>query len=475
MTSTSSCIKNLPNELLAKIFSTVENGCQDSRELPSPALLSSVCRHWRMLAQNTPELWVNIIVPLRKSPEDCIRWTADWIARSGVLLISVMIGNTTGNRTWIGVHFTNLMGLLSKHSERIRRLMICGISSALFEWAFSKLQSAPNLQQLTICSDNISSSGIQVVPSQRQYWLNFPKLTVLKVQGLIVPSISNLTSLTIRKLSGSYYGISQIFTTSPGLKHLTLPHLLPLAIPPQTTLIRADSLHSLAISLVHSHPPGQASYIFNYLAMPNIKYLELDGDAWRTSDLGQSLSSAHLDTLRISNRSENSLDIDTINFFRSFSTLRHLQLVHASTRGLLSKGAQRLVRKTSMNFRNLRPNDGRPYLYAIQPIQPVQPAPANVWPELRIITLDTLTAGDVVNLCDFLTCHKHVQVVELSTSARRHLSSSLRRNDDTVYQRPSLFKAAGSEEGLNDVEEWLGKMVDIRVLRSPSVGLLYAD
>jgi hypothetical protein len=243
---------------------------------------------------------------------------------------------------------------------------------------------------------------------------------------------------------------------------------LPMAIPPQTTLIRADSLHSLAISLLPSHLPGQASYSFNCLAMPNIKYLELDGDAWQTSVFGQSLSSAHLDTLRISNHCENSFDVDILNFFHSFSTLRHLQLVHASTRGLLSKGTQDLVRKTSMNFRDLRPN-GRPNL------QPSQPVPANVWPELRIITLDTLIASDVVNLCNFVACHKRVQVVELSTSARRHLSSSLRRNDDIVYQRPSLFEAAGSEEGLNDVKEWLGKMVEIRVLRSPSVGLLYAD
>jgi hypothetical protein len=153
MTSTS-CIKNLPNELLAKIFSAVENGCQDPGKLPSPVLLSSVCRHWQMLAQNTPELWVNIIVPLRKSPEDRIRWIADWIARSGVLLISVMVSNATENRTWLEVYLANLMGLLS---ERIRRLIIYGISLGSIEWAFSTLQSAPNLQQLTICSDNISS------------------------------------------------------------------------------------------------------------------------------------------------------------------------------------------------------------------------------------------------------------------------------------------------------------------------------
>ena len=459
MTS-NSCIKNLPDEVLAKIFSAVENAIW---ELPSPALLSSVCRHWQMLAQHTPELWVNIIVPLHKSPEDCKRWTADWIARSGVLLISVMISDTSVKTRMTPLLKTNIMDLLSQHSERICSLALYTVYSSSIESFFGELPSAPNLQQLTmIYSYNNSTSWIQV-GSQRQYSLDFPKLTVLKTQGLMVPSISNLTSLTIDKLFGSYYAISQIFTTSPGLKCLTLRHLLPLStVVSPSALIRVDSLHSLAVSLVHwSQPPGHRSpYILQCLVMSNVKYLELDGDAWKTSDFGQSLSSAQIDTLRISNRSEKSFDADTFNFLHSFTTVRHLQLVHASTQSLLSKRVHGLVRTTSINFRKLQPN---------------QPVSADVWSELRIITLDTLTAADVANLCNFIAFHKHVQVVELSRSAKRHLSSSLYRKDDTVYQRPSLFKAAGSEEGLNDVEEWLGKMVEIRVLRSPSVGLLDAD
>ncbi|KAF8806825.1 hypothetical protein BYT27DRAFT_6610319 [Phlegmacium glaucopus] len=278
------------------------------------------------------------------------------------------------------------------------------------------------------------------------------------------------------KLCGSGHAISQIFTASPGLKHLTLHQLMPLGeLLPHATSIRVDSLHSLAVSLRWGQLPGQEwTYIFKYLTMPNIEYLELDGDGWKNSDFGQSLSSAKIDTLRISNRPENSLQVDTINFLHSFSTIRHLQLVNTSTRGLLSKSARGLAHKTSLNFRNPSQTPIAPTnLDTLGAIQHKQSTCACVWPHLRIITLDslTLTAGDVFYLCNFVTSHKHVQVLELSKSVIHHLSSSLRRKDDSVFQCPWLFPA-GNEEGSNDVEEWLGKMADIRTLHSPSTGLL---
>ena len=465
----SSSIKNVPNEVLARIFTTVANSKHDvAWGLPSPVLLSSICRHWRLLAQNTPELWINIVVPMHKSLEDCTNWTAEWIARSGILLISVIVQVRVSR-----ADLTNIISLLSQHSERLRRLALhCNISLDssfridVLESVFSRLKSAPNLQELIFCSQTYSSWWINTANfSHRDYSLDFPRLTILKMEGPI-PPISNLTSLTIGKLITTYEVISHVFTTSPGLQHLALYDLFPLAnqLPQDTALIRADSLRSLAISIHQFRPPGE-NYIVNYLAMPNINYLELDGDKWSIADFGQSLFSARIDTLQISNCS--SFDADTIDFLHSLSTLRQLQLVHASTRSLLCKieSPRSLAHKTSINLHNssssnqpTTPTD----VDTIIAIQQKRSVSASVWPEIRTISLDTLIAADVLDLCNFVTCHKHVEVVELSTSARRHLSSSLHRKDDIVYERPSLFVAAGGEEGSNDVEEWLGKMVDIR-------------
>ena len=487
MTDTNlSYINSLPNEVLARIFSTLTNRRQRLRELPSPALLSSVCHHWRMLAQNTPELWVNIMVPFNKSPEDSRTWTAEWIARSGVLLISVTINSAMRNDldSLIMPYFTNTMDLLSQHSERLRRLALFTDHNIIIADAFAQLRSAPNLQHLTIWIDTASTSWMEPQDhTQRQYSVDFPRLAILKALGGVIPLVSSLTSLTIYYPPARYEFMSRIFTTSPCLKHLTL-HLIQMRVNPFVQpgpLIRADSLRSLALTVSSLHLPRLDGLpALKYLAMPNIKYLELDGEDWIISDFGQSLSSAQIDTLRISNRSEKSYDADVVNFFHSFSTIRHLQLIHASTR-LLSNNVPSLVRKNSIhiNFHNRSPS--RPpdmplaNMDIITTSQPKQSVPPNVWPKLRKISLDTLTAGDVLNLCDFVVSHKHVEVVELSKSARRHLSSSLRRKGDNIYQRPSLYKAAGGEEGLNDVEEWLSKMVEIRTFHAPSVGLLDAD
>ena len=80
--------------------------------------------------------------------------------------------------------------------------------------------------------------------SYREYSLDFPRLTMLKMEGPI-PLVLNLTSLTIDltlltigRTDATYEAISYILTTSPGLvQHLALYGLFPLAtMPPRCCL-----------------------------------------------------------------------------------------------------------------------------------------------------------------------------------------------------------------------------------------------
>ncbi|KAF9009825.1 hypothetical protein BDZ89DRAFT_923584, partial [Hymenopellis radicata] len=56
-------MRSIPNELLAKIFSHCIMKSYKSKDLDAldpraaPWLLSGVCRHWRNLAINLPQLW----------------------------------------------------------------------------------------------------------------------------------------------------------------------------------------------------------------------------------------------------------------------------------------------------------------------------------------------------------------------------------------------------------------------------------
>ena len=108
-----SCIMNLPNELVEIIFRIVADTWQD---LSAPVILSSVCRRWRILAQNIPDLWVNIIVPVHKSPEDCRRWVVEWIERTGDLPISFTINREDRPRHITVFHLDVIIDLLSQYS-----------------------------------------------------------------------------------------------------------------------------------------------------------------------------------------------------------------------------------------------------------------------------------------------------------------------------------------------------------------------
>src|SRR6266511_2191553 len=98
-------ITKMPNEIVARFFSAGTNFWREEvpSGLPFPILVCSVCHGWRVLAQNTPELWSFIIPPLHlfDRAEDGEHWTSQWIARSGVLPVSIIIDDrlrTKGNR-----------------------------------------------------------------------------------------------------------------------------------------------------------------------------------------------------------------------------------------------------------------------------------------------------------------------------------------------------------------------------------------
>ena len=75
---------------------------------------------------------------------------------------------------------------------------------------------------------------------------------------------------------------------SPALKTLILPALMPLQTwTPFPPMIQAPSLEAIAISL--SGPPAFTKnnvYLFSVLVMPNLKYLEVDGDVPISSTFG---------------------------------------------------------------------------------------------------------------------------------------------------------------------------------------------
>jgi len=192
--------------------------------------------------------------------------------------------------------------------------------------------------------------------------------------------------------------------------------------------------------------------------MPNLEYLEVDGDADMSTIFDGSLSFTKIQTLRLTNRPKIHRTDQTL--LRSLNDLRRLELKHIPAEGLLSDmtATPPVGRKRSISS-----------LFTLSLNSSSASSPGNIscWPLLAEITLDTISADDVMHLCRFANLNRRVKTVHLSRHAKRHLSGSLLRNNDIVYAKEARNgKRKGSpDSGINDVEDWLRKLVEVKVFK----------
>ncbi|KIM39584.1 hypothetical protein M413DRAFT_447062 [Hebeloma cylindrosporum] len=481
----------IPNEILAKIFTAGTDIWRDHHpyELPFPILVSGTTSHWRQLARNTPNLWAFIMVPMHKDPDFCLLWTSEWLSRSGALPISVILDHRIRSRlagriqeTSHGISQT-ILRIVKSSAQRLRRLDIF-ISSSEPQEILAALHEldAPHLQQVSLCNGDRFPSAFSGGETPWPWLVNLPKLTKLRLRSMLLPFVPHLTSLTAYSLRLTYEDVQAIFSASPDLAHLVLQNLIPIAgpVPLNRDLIQVDSLRSLAISM--SGLKNEV-YLFQLLTIPNLTYLEVDDNLQVFTVLGSSILSSKIETLRISGISTFSRqNIPDLKNYPPLASLQHLQLICAPTAALLlfrNEPEMGLSRRRSIGLRTMSPHNNNSIFSTTAETTnhrptPLAEPPEMPWPKLRTIIFDTLLASDVAELCRFVQLHKGVQRVELSPTAMRHLSGSLRRDGDSIYHllpqlRIPIIKGV---EGTKDVPEWLGTLVELRVFDPRAYGLL---
>lgn len=483
----SSVITILPNEVVAKIFTAGTEIWRDHHPygLPFPILVSSVTSHWRQLARNTPNLWAFIIAPIHKDPDFCLLWTSEWLSRSGALPLSVILDHRIRSqmdrpsREISHLISQTILLLVKSSKERLYRLDISSIFDPDEIKTTLRLLEAPHLQQISLCNGNTLPSRFSESETPRPWLINLPNITKLRFQGAILPYIPRLTSLTAYNLHLTYSDVQAVFSTSPELARLVLQNLIPIAgpIPLNRDLIQVNSLRSLALSSNGLKEP-HGVYLFHFLTIPNLTYLEVDGSLQVFSILGSSISSSKIETLRISNISTfSNQNIPDLKNYPPLTSLHHLQLLRAPAAGFLFRREPQMgiSRRRSIDLRLSGSN--RPIFSRVIEATnhgSTMPPSKMPWPELRTITFDSLVASVVAELCAFVQLHKGVQRVELSHTAMRHLSGSLRRDGDRVYHLPPQLRTPiiKGNEGAKDVPEWLGALVELRVFDPQSYGLL---
>lgn len=480
----------VPNEIIAKVFfegtetwkhDTWQNGTF-THILPFPDLVAGVCNHWRALSHGTPGLWIFIQPPSAKL---CLMWMSKWLERSKAIPVEISLDENKLPGINTPQMLSEILTLLDGCAHRLHRfdIRIHIIPLDVMSHISRIACKATLLQQLSLCHGIHLRTSIDTSEGGNSSWLRqMTCLTRLRFNGLSLPFNTHLTSLDVRDLELTYSDLQAIFGVECRLKHLVLYDLRPLSHPiPQTQNppMRVDSLETIALSSIPAITNTRDSvYLFSFLNMPNITYLELDCNATLATIFGKSLASAKIDTLKFMNHLPRLLPSHTpennedIRILQSFSSLRHLELTHVPAKTLLSRfttingpSSREVTRQHSIGsqMRQISRRDDHADNSTIGSSEMV------TWPNLLFIRLDTAIAEDVVSLISFTQCHKGVRTIELSTSAMRHLGF-LKRKGDTVTTSPPdiLFRHRRALEAENDagatqdVKEWLSSRVDLK-------------
>ncbi|KAF8880236.1 hypothetical protein CPB84DRAFT_1751478 [Gymnopilus junonius] len=456
VTTPTASFDSLPFEIISKIFL---DGTQNWRDfepqvLPFPTIVSGVCTHWRNVSYGIPQLWTFILPPLHKELDECLEWTTKWLERSGTMLVSVVLDDMTVTAELKGPiasaaerKISKTLALLSKHPRRLRRLDIRSASHGAFKKFMRDLWEAPNLEQLSLCPRTYVGLGYFFSPNEEHLkWSVLSRLSNLKkfrFQNISPPCIPSLTSLTAHDIVLKYEGIKTLFAGCPSLAHLVLHDLRPITArqePAHYTPLSCPSLRSIAVKVNQWYlDEPDYFYVFSFLHLPNLVSLEIQNDLPNIDNFfGSSLVPATIKKLRLSSMIQFG---DSLTFFRSLSNLEELEMFEVPAWKLypldqdLSDDALVLSSTT-------------------------------MWPHLRSITLKTYDLKTMLSTFEFIEkrsgpSHLHLH---LSRSAMWLLAEGDEASDD----HDRFLEKFGNDGG----KKWLEKLVQVRLMKYPSYGLL---
>ncbi|KAJ7109502.1 hypothetical protein C8R44DRAFT_802715 [Mycena epipterygia] len=456
-------IHSLPTEVLAHIFragTTLSLTCPGC--LPCLVTYSAVCAAWRSAAL-TPHLWANINADVEM--QNIVELVALCLKRSKSCFFNVTLRIPPDNAPAYMSVVTGVMLLVVQHVHRLRRLAIKADSSLESdpEEIFALLQNAqtaPHLEVLELSFSDPNPNVGMAIPSGGLL-MQTPSLCSLRLHSVASPvPFVGLRSLDIEGLRTSYADFRDMIVASPLLTELILPKLRFMvdlqskALPP----IEIPSLKRLAVSFWKPPP----SHIFNpchsllsLLSIPNLEYLELVGGG--IPDLAQCFRDpctfTNLRTLRLASlfhHYASQTDPSTANcaYLRALTTVEELHLIDSYAEYLLptehtrERGPEgRLPRTRSINFRDgtgSRAFHILPRREGSRNGLPQLPDSAPIYPNLRSITLDTLSAGGAMWLYRFVLERPQIEVVNLSPVTERHFATSLGMVDGVLRTLPNM-------------------------------------
>lgn len=503
-TGTSGPIHLLPNELLARVF---QAGTRDwaafassaASTLPFPVLICGVCEHWREVATTCPDLWSTIHVPSCSSSTPPA-WVQTWMDRSKSVPLTIILDVPQNSNGLTQVAL--LSTIIKSPTRRVDIRSRNNDESDTHRLFMDVLQGSRHnkFEQISLCFTERRRGRVRFTKEEnviRGEWgcppdcLRSFNVAKLRVIGLAVypPQFPNLTLLTVWDMEATFLELRDLFSESPGLTNLVLCRLRvsPTSLSPEVgSSITLPSLQRLAVSFIRDSSNPSDIYPIRYLRLPNLSYLEINGNAniSLASAFKDSLSSAdRLQTLILLNWCHGIFygaqdDLDDISFLRLLTSIRHLHLLH-STAALLTSSpsaAPRRLRRPSIGGVVQPQPPSRAGMLAelrqvgvqLQALDLNQSKFASsiiAFPNLQTITLATLAANDLLDVCHYVGARKSkLDAVYLSATAQRHLSHTLvRTRGQDTYRVPLLFtrKRDIDVDQIKDADNWLRERVQV--------------
>lgn len=267
----SALISLLPPEVLSMIF---ETGCQLARssdrgppfEIHFEILVSSLTRHLRDIAVNTPGLWTTVYITTRRSPD----MIAAYFSRSRTLPLDMRV-----NIYYFSMSTDDILQNILLSLSRLRSLHVESASWRYLAILLRGLRpaDAPALEALRFCHMGNGGGGEdEGYVSQRiaggVFTGGMPSLKILQIRGIRINSrllpLSTITSLHVHAMPP---GPLVNLTVTP-LTHLVIHGKL---IPAPTTI---PTLTSLA--LLSDYRPVSNFNVLNAIEAPMLETLYLE-------------------------------------------------------------------------------------------------------------------------------------------------------------------------------------------------------
>ncbi|KAJ7253541.1 hypothetical protein C8J57DRAFT_1187214 [Mycena rebaudengoi] len=276
--------RRLPDDVVREIFVAslpANRNCAISAQ-ESPLLLCTICQSWRSFALSTPRIWtsIHIVSPSNNKTERMINTVHAWLARSGVLPLSISL--IVSQSTFPPPDASLLVTALIRYSLRWKHIRFILPPYQLKPLSSLSPEDVPILEEAIV--DGFGEDSDDITMSPRLAFLRAASLWSVSLNAEFISPSTPIRLEFLRHLSFDNVGGNRFYIPS----HSALEILRRCALLETCAILIFDNLGSsstLPCRLEHLRNLRvvfggyEATCFFETLVLPNLRRLEYSAQA----------------------------------------------------------------------------------------------------------------------------------------------------------------------------------------------------